>query len=332
MPSILTRPSGGGAGGGSISVSAYSDAGLTTPITTANYGDTIYINAVASGLTPTQYSFSLTNGTKSETFNQAGATLTYVVEQFGSVAVAASARDGSTGVSVSATSTLTVGVVKNACSFDGVNDVVEGTIVYDGRFIDHSFSFWAKWNVAPTGAQNSAFLSIELFGSNPCFGLTYTAYGGGRYQIISYPLNTANSYVSGIIAADTDYHFYTVTYDYSATTIKVYRDGLLIITQTTWNYQEQWGSLIFAYNRNYPFQGLSRGNITMKDFRIHDSELDLATIQAMYADDTLMSGSEVQWIPFYEPIGTTTGNITDIIADRKMNLNNMTSPYGIVAP
>jgi len=58
MPSILTRPSGGGgAGGGSISVAAYSDAGFTNPITSADLGDTIYLKATVSGITPTIYRF-----------------------------------------------------------------------------------------------------------------------------------------------------------------------------------------------------------------------------------------------------------------------------------
>jgi hypothetical protein len=327
MPGVpFIRPGGGGSKG-SISVTLYSDAGLTTPITTANYGQTIYINAVASGLTPTQYSFSLTNGSKSQTFNQAGATLTYVVEQFGSVAVAASARDGSTGVSVSATSTLTVGVVKNACAFDGVNDRAAGGIIYDGRFEDHAFTFWAKID---NTAANQAFFSIMEFGvENPSLAMAYVV-SGSTIRIAGYSLE--NNIYSGAITADTDYHFYTLSYNYATKLMSVYYDNALLFTVASWDYSQPWDVIGFAYMRTLPFIGTDYGNITMKDFRIHDAQLDLATVQAMYADDTVMSGSEVQWFPFYEPIGTTTGKITDIIADRKMNLNNMTSPFGIVAP
>jgi len=57
MPSILTRPIGGGAGG-SVDVTAYSDAGYTTPITSASRGDTIYLRAEnVSGFTPVTYAF-----------------------------------------------------------------------------------------------------------------------------------------------------------------------------------------------------------------------------------------------------------------------------------
>lgn len=58
MPSILTRPIGGGGAGGSVDVTAYSDAGFTTPITSADIGDTIYLKAVSSNATPVEYFFA----------------------------------------------------------------------------------------------------------------------------------------------------------------------------------------------------------------------------------------------------------------------------------
>lgn len=334
MPSILTRPSGGGGAGGSVSVTAYSDAGLTTPITTANYGDTIYINAVASGLTPTQYSFSLTNGSKSQTFNQAGATLTYVVEQFGSVVVAASARDGSTGISVSATSTLTVGVVKNACAFDGVNDRTVGLAAIDGLSQSFSASLWVKIN--NSSAPQGIFSIEEPWNTNTTPYVFYGQAGSGgvgvdSIRIGAHTLETStNNY--GAITPDSNYHLLVVSYNYTTKDMNLYWDNALIKSIAGWDFNQPFILMYLGYCRNIAFIGIDYGNINVKDFRIHNAALDLATVQAMHADDTVMSGSEVQWFPFYEPIGTTTGEITDIIAGRKMKLQNMTSPFGIVAP
>ena len=54
----MSPAGGGGAGGGSISVAAYSDAGFTNPITSADWGDTVYVRAEnASGITPVEYLF-----------------------------------------------------------------------------------------------------------------------------------------------------------------------------------------------------------------------------------------------------------------------------------
>jgi len=58
MPGIgFIRPAGGGGAGGSVYVTAYSDAGFTTPITSADIGDTIYIKAVPLSIAPVEYLF-----------------------------------------------------------------------------------------------------------------------------------------------------------------------------------------------------------------------------------------------------------------------------------
>jgi len=68
----------------SLSINVYSDAGLTTPITTATFGQTVYINATVSSLTPTNYTYTF-NGevvTSADTVNNAYA---WTVDSFGSV-------------------------------------------------------------------------------------------------------------------------------------------------------------------------------------------------------------------------------------------------------
>jgi len=103
MPSILTRPSGGGGAGGSISVTFYSDAGLTTPITEPKFDQVIYVKATASGGTPTSYEFQLpqsdghyayvtqVSDTYAWTCQAVGEFTVTVVADFGSSKVAASA-------------------------------------------------------------------------------------------------------------------------------------------------------------------------------------------------------------------------------------------------
>jgi len=73
--------SGGGSGGGTLTIGVYSDAGLTNPITSADFGDTVYIKAVPTGLTPTNYIFFYYNGTTiTKIADQAGSTFTWVID------------------------------------------------------------------------------------------------------------------------------------------------------------------------------------------------------------------------------------------------------------
>jgi hypothetical protein len=51
------RFSSGGGGSASITVGIYSDAGFTNPITSADFGNTVYIKATPTGITPTGYQF-----------------------------------------------------------------------------------------------------------------------------------------------------------------------------------------------------------------------------------------------------------------------------------
>ena len=51
-------PRGGGSGGGgTLTIGVFSDVGLTTPITSADFGDTVYINLTTSIAAPTEYRF-----------------------------------------------------------------------------------------------------------------------------------------------------------------------------------------------------------------------------------------------------------------------------------
>lgn len=100
MPSILTRPSGGGAGGASVAV-ALSD-------TTPKLGQSVTITATATGITPTSYTFYLPQEDGSfETVTQAGNTYAWTVSKYGNFTVTVTATDGSSEGSGSATGTTT---------------------------------------------------------------------------------------------------------------------------------------------------------------------------------------------------------------------------------
>ena len=57
------RFGGGGTPVPSVTLGVFSDAGHTTPITQADFGETIYIKAVVTGITATGYWLYIDNGT-----------------------------------------------------------------------------------------------------------------------------------------------------------------------------------------------------------------------------------------------------------------------------
>jgi hypothetical protein len=65
----------------SITLGAYSDAGHTTPITEADFGDTIYLLATPTGINPTSYQFYAIDSSDVMTFiaEQVGSSFTWVI-------------------------------------------------------------------------------------------------------------------------------------------------------------------------------------------------------------------------------------------------------------
>lgn len=92
-----------------LEIGIYSDAGHTTLITEADYGDTVYIKAVATNMTPTTYYLYKDNAVVAclpET-NGTGE-FTYVVDLYGDIDFAVIAVDATNGVADSEPYTLTV--------------------------------------------------------------------------------------------------------------------------------------------------------------------------------------------------------------------------------
>jgi hypothetical protein len=85
------------AGGGTLTIGVYSDAGLTNPITSADFGDTVYINLTTSIATPTEYRFLLFKDSIDGVLTvQAGATLAYVVDSFTDLMIYGESKDATT--------------------------------------------------------------------------------------------------------------------------------------------------------------------------------------------------------------------------------------------
>jgi len=74
MPSILTRPTGGGGTATAPSLS------IATSNATPTYGDTVTITATPSGITPTSYTFTVNGNITTATTVQAGNAFSYVVD------------------------------------------------------------------------------------------------------------------------------------------------------------------------------------------------------------------------------------------------------------
>ena len=92
----ISGPRGGGGGAiPSLSIEVFSDAGLTIPITSADFGDTVYINITTSISSPTEYRFLIFESSIIGNYTlQAGATLAYTISSFNDLIIFAESEDG----------------------------------------------------------------------------------------------------------------------------------------------------------------------------------------------------------------------------------------------
>ena len=91
----------------SMTLTAYSDAGHTTVVTSGVYEGTVYLVAAFTNLVPTSVTFSFDGNTK-KIVTQASGEYTWTVDVTGTIAITASATDGSTGTAILSTLTFTV--------------------------------------------------------------------------------------------------------------------------------------------------------------------------------------------------------------------------------
>lgn len=100
-----------------ISVTFYSDPGLTTNITSADFGDTVYIAATASGQTPTEYRFFIGADPNYTITVQPGASISHTINSFSDVDVYVESTDGATAPALVAAAQLTVNADADALAF-----------------------------------------------------------------------------------------------------------------------------------------------------------------------------------------------------------------------
>ena len=121
------RFSSGGGGSASITIGVFSDAGLTNPITSADFGDTVYINLTTSIASPTEYRFLIFESSVIGNYTlQAGATLSYTISSFNNLIVFAESEDG---VSVAAALTpfeLTINADVDANAYINAHNTASG--------------------------------------------------------------------------------------------------------------------------------------------------------------------------------------------------------------
>lgn len=111
----------------SVTVNVYSDAGLTIPITEADWGDTVYIKITGVDLTPTLYRFVTdpSSGT-TEFTEQAGQSLSYMIETTGTLDIYGIATDGTGAPSNPTKFELTINADADAVAFINAHNTATG--------------------------------------------------------------------------------------------------------------------------------------------------------------------------------------------------------------
>lgn len=116
-----------GATGGTLTIGVYSDAGHTTPITSADFGDTIYIKSTVTGITPTEYRFfvfeTASNGVATV---QVGDSISYDITSFNDLVIYAEAKDASVAAAAFTSFEVTINADADATAFINAHNTASG--------------------------------------------------------------------------------------------------------------------------------------------------------------------------------------------------------------
>jgi hypothetical protein len=169
----------------SLAIGIYSDAGHTTIITEADFGDTVYVKAVATNITATTYylykdnavvaCLPVTNGTGE---------FTYVVDLYGDIDFSVIAVDATTGVADSEPYTLAVAELFPpdiaGCEM-WINADRLDTYTFNGANVSQQDDLSGNSNhiSAPAASNEPLYLDTGL-GLN---GLRSVRYDGAEYQV-----------------------------------------------------------------------------------------------------------------------------------------------------
>lgn len=116
-----------GATGGTLTIGVYSDAGHTTPITSADFGDTVYIKSTVTGITPTEYRFfvfeTASNGVATV---QVGNSISYDITSFNDLVIYAEAKDASVAAASVTAFEVTINSDADANAFINAHNTASG--------------------------------------------------------------------------------------------------------------------------------------------------------------------------------------------------------------
>jgi hypothetical protein len=168
----ISGPRGGGGGAiPSLSIGVYSDADLTTPITTADFGDTVYINITTSIASPTEYRFLIFESSVIGNYTlQAGATLSYTISSFEDLIIFAESEDG---VSVAAALTpfdLTINADADANAYINAHNALSGQTMAATQQEVVQGTFQRLKGINSTSENLHAFFlanGVRIFGYTP---------------------------------------------------------------------------------------------------------------------------------------------------------------------
>ena len=119
---------GGGGGGATVTIGVYSDIGLTTPITSADFEQVVYIDLNVAGITtPTEYRFLIFNASNNGVlYIEAGTPLTYTISSFNNLLIYGEATDGTDVAAALTAFELTINADADANAFINAHNTASG--------------------------------------------------------------------------------------------------------------------------------------------------------------------------------------------------------------
>ena len=115
------------AAGATLTIGVFSDAGLTNPITSADFNDSFFIHLTTDLDTPTTYRFFVGTAADAITITeQAGATLEWTVSSFNDLTIFAESENGTIAACALNAFTVTVNADADANAFIAAHNVLSG--------------------------------------------------------------------------------------------------------------------------------------------------------------------------------------------------------------
>ena len=110
----------------SLSINVYSDAGLTNPITTADFGDTVYIHVTPTDITPVNYVYSIDCVTGTMIDTSASATYAFTIASYDPITIYVQAKDATNATAAFNEFSLTVNEDAQSLAFIAAHNTASG--------------------------------------------------------------------------------------------------------------------------------------------------------------------------------------------------------------